>query len=95
MKTVNVGELKDGLSGFLQYVKDGEEIVIRDLSVAVARLLPFRRGIDWNHEEPLVASGAMKMPEQEINWDQFFLSPAGNVSKERAIDISVDSRGDW
>ena len=40
MKTVNIGELKNQLSGYLQYVKNGEEIVkngeeivIRDRSV--------------------------------------------------------------
>jgi prevent-host-death family protein len=46
MKTVNIGELKNQLSCYLQYVKNGEEIVIRDRSVPVARILPFRHGAD-------------------------------------------------
>ncbi len=41
MKTVNIGELKDQLSGYLQYVRNGEEIVIRDRSVPVAGFCRF------------------------------------------------------
>ncbi len=94
MRTVNIGELKNQLSGYLQYVKNGEEIVIRDRSVPVARILPFRHGSGWEQEEQLVASGALKMPEEEMDWSQFFLAPAGNVSREIAVKVAVESRGD-
>jgi prevent-host-death family protein len=96
MKTVNIGELKNQLSGYLQYVKNGEEIVIKDRTVPVARLLPFRHGTQWDREEQLVASGALKMPEQAMDWSEFFsLSPAGNVSREIAVQVAMASRGDW
>jgi prevent-host-death family protein len=95
MKTVNIGELKNQLSGYLQYVKKGEEIVIRDRSVPVARILPFRHGAEWDEEEQLVASGALKMPEEEMDWDLFFLIPTGNVVQEVAVEAVIDSRGDW
>jgi prevent-host-death family protein len=91
---VNIGELKNQLSGYLQYVKNGEEIVIRDRSVPVARILPFRHSPDWDHEKQLVASGALKMPEEVMDWDQFFLTPAANVPRETAIEAVVKSRGD-
>ena len=94
MRTVNIGELKNQLSGYLQYVKNGEEIVIRDRSVPVARILPFRHGSEWDQEAQLVASGALKMPEEEMDWNQFFLAPAGNVSRENAVKAAIDSRGD-
>lgn len=94
MRTVNIGELKNQLSGYLQYVKNGEEIVIRDRSVPVARILPFRQDAGWDREEQLVATGALKMPEETIDWDQFFLPPVGNVSQEVAIEAALESRGD-
>ncbi len=94
MKTVNIGELKNQLSGYLQYVKNGEEIVVRDRSVPVARILPFRQGPGWDHEAQLVASGALKMPEEEIDWNEFFLSPAGNVTTKIAVEVAIESRGD-
>ena len=95
MRTVNIGELKNQLSGYLQYVKNGEEIVIRDRSVPVARILPFRQGSGWEQEAQLVASGALKMPEEEMDWNGFFLTPAGNVPQQVAVDAAIESRGDW
>jgi prevent-host-death family protein len=94
MRTVNIGELKNQLSGYLQYVKNGEEIIIRDRSVPVARILPFHHGSEWDQEVHLVAAGALKMPEEEMDWGQFFLTPAGNVATEIAIEVALDSRGD-
>ena len=95
MKVVNIGELKNQLSGYLQYVKNGEEVVLRDRSVPVARILPFRHDSAWDQEGQLVASGALKMPEEEIGWDQFFLTPAGDVAREIAVESAIESRGDW
>jgi prevent-host-death family protein len=68
MRTVNIGELKNQLSYYLRCVRNGEEIVIRDHSVPVARILPFLDGSGWEKEAQLVASGAMKMPEEEMDW---------------------------
>ena len=94
MRTVNIGELKNQLSGYLQYVRNGEEIVIRDRSVPVARILPFLDGSGWENEAQLVASGAMKMPEEEMDWELFFGERTGNVSHEAAVQAAIDSRGD-
>jgi prevent-host-death family protein len=94
MRTVNIGELKNQLSGYLQYVKNGEEIVIRDRSVPVARILPFRHSSGWDREAQLVASGALKMPEEEMDWSEFFLVPAGQVSRKVAVEAAIESRGD-
>ena len=94
MRIVNIGELKNQLSAYLQNVKNGEEVVIRDRSVPVARILPFRHGQGWDQESQLVASGALKMPEEEMDWNQFFLAPAANVSSEVAVEAAIESRGD-
>lgn len=68
--------------------------MIRDRSVPVARILPFRHGSGWEQEQQLVASGALRMPEEEMDWNQFFLAPAGNVSQETAVGAAIESRGD-
>lgn len=93
MRTVDIGQLKNRLSGYLQCVKNGEEIVIRDRSVPVARILPFRHDSGWAQEAQLVASGALKMPEEEMDWDRFFLTPAAKVPREIAVEVAIDSRG--
>ena len=54
MRSVNIGELKNQLSGYLQHVRNGEEIVIRDRSVAWQKFCPSgmilvgsRRATSW------------------------------------------------
>jgi len=42
MRCVNVAELKDKLNKYLGFAKEGEEIVIRDRNLPVAKLVPFR-----------------------------------------------------
>lgn len=92
MRTVNIGELKNQLSAYLQYVRKGEEVVVRDRNLAVARILPVRS--DQAAEAQLVASGAMKLPEKDIDWDLFYAEPAGNVSRATAIQAAIESRGE-
>ena len=41
MRSVNVAELKDQLSKYLTFAKAGEEVVIRDRNLPVAKLVPF------------------------------------------------------
>lgn len=41
MRTVNVAKLKDQLSKYLTFAKSGEEIVIRERNLPVAKLVPF------------------------------------------------------
>lgn len=41
MRSVNVAELKNRLSKYLRFAKGGEEVVIQDRSLPVAKLVPF------------------------------------------------------
>ncbi len=41
MRSVNVAELKNQLSKYLTFAKSGDEIIIRDRNVPVAKLVPF------------------------------------------------------
>lgn len=41
MHSVNVAELKNWLSKYLAFAKGGEEVVIRDHNLPVAKLVPF------------------------------------------------------
>jgi antitoxin (DNA-binding transcriptional repressor) of toxin-antitoxin stability system len=94
MRSVNVGELKNQLSAYLQYVRNGEEVIVRDRQVPVARILPFIEGSVSEAEAQLVRSGAMKLPEKEMNWDQFFSEKTGTLKKKKALEAALESRGD-
>ena len=94
MRTVNIGELKDQLSGYLQYVRSGQEVVVRDRNRPIARIVPFDHGTEPDAEAQLVASGAMTMPKEPIKWDAFFKLPAGKASRRAAVRAVIDARGD-
>jgi prevent-host-death family protein len=94
MKTVNIGELKNQLSAYLQYVRRGEEVIVKDRNKPVARILPFESESLSDVEARLVAEGKLKLPERKMDWDEFFALPAGNVPRDVAVRALIESRGD-
>ncbi len=72
MKSVNVAELKNQLSKYLKQVRAGEEIVVRDRNLPIAKLVPYQH-VDCSAEElALVAAGKLTLPERELDLDAFF-----------------------
>lgn len=59
MRLVSVSELKAQLSEHLRHVGAGEEVVVTDRGVPVARLVAIRAGSDEERER-LVARGVLK-----------------------------------
>lgn len=68
MKSVNVAQLKDGLSSYLKLARAGEEIVIRDRQTPIARLMPLSdvEAID-DEMNALAASGKMRLPSKPFD----------------------------
>ena len=80
MRTVNIAELKNNLSAYLEQVKNGEELVVKDRNRPVARLVPLAGGEDSDaEEEALVAAGLMRLPAKEKS-DDFLALPAPRVA---------------
>ncbi|HXK06154.1 MAG TPA: hypothetical protein VMS37_27400 [Verrucomicrobiae bacterium] len=72
MGTVNIAQLKDQLSSFLHRVRAGEELVIRDRNLPIAKIVPLH-GDDGDTEElALVASGHMTLPTRQLDQKQFW-----------------------
>ncbi|MFI5118317.1 MAG: type II toxin-antitoxin system Phd/YefM family antitoxin [Terriglobales bacterium] len=93
MKTVNVAELKNRLSTYLQLVRDGEEVIVKDRNTPVARILPYGGSAMTEEEKELVASGAMKLPPRGgVNWKKFWQMPAPNLGAERALRAVLEER---
>lgn len=82
MKTVNIGTLKNELSAYLKYVRNGEEVIVRDRDVPVARIVPFHAANLTKEEADLVAKGILKLPDKEMDWDAFWALPRPEVSGE-------------
>jgi len=68
MRSVNVAELKNRLSKYLTFAKGGEEIVIRDRNLPVAKLVPFSAGEGSEEELLLVAAAKCGYPKLPSRW---------------------------
>src|ERR1700683_3811466 len=97
MRTANIGTLKNQLSSYLKYVRNGEEVIVCDRNVPVARLLPIKPADGFDAEEArLIAAGIMKPPldPNPMDWDAFWAIPTGDVS-DKAVKEAIDwAKGD-
>ena len=92
MRSVNVAELKNQLSRYLTFAKGGEEIVIRDRNLPVAKLVPFSAEEASEEELLLVAAGKMRMPKNPINIDELLKIRTGKVTGNEAVQALLEDR---
>lgn len=60
MRSTNIADLRNRLSQYLQVVRAGEEIVVRDRQRPIAKIVPFTVGDDEAEDAALVAAGLMR-----------------------------------
>ena len=94
MRSVNIGNLKNQLSAYLQMVQQGEEVVVRDRNKPVARIVPFKPETEseFTEEELYLASiGVLKLPENpgSIDWEAFRKLPMPEAP-EGAVKEALD-----
>jgi prevent-host-death family protein len=92
MRSVNVAELKNRLSAYLTYAKNGEVVVIRDRNLPVAKLVPFVAEDASEEELALVAAGAMRLPEKPLDLEQLWKMPKAPVRGNAATQAVLDER---
>jgi len=92
MRTVNVAELKNQLSKYLRFAKSGEEVVIRDRSLPIAKLVPFTADDASDEELKLVAAGKMRLPKTKVSLSQILKIPTGTVSGNKAVEALLAER---
>ena len=92
MRTVNVAELKNQLSKYLSFAKSGEEIVIRDRNLPVAKIVPI--GVEDASEEELllVAAGKMRLPENPVELEKILKLPSERVRGRVVTRALVEER---
>lgn len=104
MKTVNIGTLKNQLSAYLHYVRNGEEVIVCDRNKPVARIVPIREpardssDFDYEkHKANLIARGLLRPPidPTPMDWDAFDALPAPTVSAEDAKAALDWVRGEY
>lgn len=93
MKSVNIAELKNRLSVYLNAVRAGEEILVRDRNEPVARIVPLTRSGDEDEELLALASqGKLRLGEGLVE-ESFWQMPAPRVSAaalRRAVEQERD-----
>ena len=62
MKTVNVAKLKNELSTYLGYVKNGERVVVKDRKTPIDTIVPFQD--DDEETRALIAKGLLAPPHE-------------------------------
>jgi prevent-host-death family protein len=82
---VNIAELKSRLSAYLQRVRAGEEIMIRDRDQPVAKLIPLLPSAS-TEELDLVASGDLLLPSHRLNAKKFWSIGARSPVKDPMFD---------
>jgi prevent-host-death family protein len=94
VRSVNVAELKNQLSKYLTFAKAGEEVVIRDRNLPVAKLVPFSSAEASEEELLLVAAGKMRMPQNALNVDKLLKIRTGRVPRNEAVRALLDERAE-
>lgn len=92
MRSVNVAKLKNELSKYVTYAKNGEEIVIRERDLPVAKLVPFSAEDADSHELLLAAAGKMRLPAVRLNVKEFLQMPAPEVEGRKAVRALLADR---
>lgn len=96
MRTANIAELKNNLSNYLLDVKRGEEVLISDRNVPIAKIVPLKNSDDFSAEELALASaGILKLPEQKGLSDKFWKESRANLSSKVAIDAILEERDEY
>lgn len=79
MKSVNIAELKNRLSAYLTEVKAGEEILVRDRNLPIARIVPIAQAPGDDDLLVLAAQGKLRLGEGMID-DSFWELPAPRIA---------------
>lgn len=93
MKAVKIAELKNRLSNYLNDVKEGEEILIKDRDRPIARIVPIK--VDSPDEEmmSLAAQGKIRLGSGAVEED-FWKMPAPQIPAEVLRRVLEEERDD-
>src|SRR5258708_9298393 len=91
MRTVKIGDLKAQLSAHIQFVREGEEVLVCDRDKPVARIIPCEIEGLGEQERRLVASGVL-IPPRKKRSDVPSPDPVGSVSDEVMQQVWLQGR---
>ena len=85
-RAVSIAELKNKLSSYLAEVRRGEEFVINDRRLPIARIVPLQRSAATDDEAAvLAAEGKLRLPERRLT-ASFWRMRAPKIEKARLLE---------
>ncbi|HXG67557.1 MAG TPA: type II toxin-antitoxin system prevent-host-death family antitoxin [Blastocatellia bacterium] len=94
MKSVNIADLKNRLSHYLNEVKAGEEILVRDRNLPIARIIPLSHGEDQESELlTLAAQGKVRLGQGQID-DEYWRLRLPRVEGKTIQEIIDEERSE-
>jgi prevent-host-death family protein len=99
MEAVNIAALRNRLSAYVQAVRAGEEILVRDRNLPVAKLVPLGGAEAGSEELALAAAGKLRLPEGTLDEEAFWsvgrgsrMSPKSARALRRAVSQDREER---
>lgn len=82
MRSTNIADLRNRLTQYLQEVRAGEEIIVRDRQRPIAKIVPF--SVENDEDAALVAAGLMRKGTGKLS-ASFWSTRRAGVSLEAAV----------
>jgi prevent-host-death family protein len=91
-RAVSIADLKNNLSAHLARVRNGEQILIRDRNVPIAKIVPLSGTEDLPADEAaLAAEGKVRLPTRRLP-PSFWKTPGPRVVTDRVVEILREDR---
>ena len=95
MRTAAIAKLKAGLSGYLDSVKAGEQVVVTDRGRPVALIVPIDRKLSEDERRAeLVCKGLVRPASGPTPADLIYGAAVPGLTSERALQAVMDDRED-
>lgn len=94
MRTVKIGVLKAKLSAHIEYVKNGEEIIVCERDTPVAKIVPIRLDDYSERQKRLIARGVLIPPKKKRDPNaKWPIKDLPKISEKAAAELWDDERG--
>src|SRR5436305_13575255 len=93
MKTVNIAELKNRLSLYLNEVRTGHEVIVRDRNVPIARIVPISQSDPDDELRALAGQGKIRLAEDQLD-EAFWDLPAPRVPRDTLRRVLIRERNE-
>ena len=93
MKTVNIAELKNRLSLYLNEVRTGHEVIVRDRNVPIARIVPISQSDPDDELRALAGQGKIRLAEDQLD-EGFWDLPAPRVPRDTLRRVLIRERNE-